>query len=121
MQGVSYYSWAVESQAVTLNFSCNMQFLDFCDFKVSHASLTKLNEAVNLHIPLMKLVLHAQPTLCQEYSSFQNAGDILHLASYGYNCTVLIAIKLWIFLQTLDSGSLLMLQESSSSDCGPFL
>jgi len=45
---------------------CNIQFLGLHDFKISHAFLTKLNEALNLQIPLMELVLHGQSTLCQE-------------------------------------------------------
>lgn len=59
----------------------NIQFPGLHDFKISNTFLTKLNEALNLQIPLMKIVLHSQSTLCQEekYCSFQNSGDICTL------------------------------------------
>lgn len=109
VQGVSYYH---------LLFSCNMQFLG------SQSHFLDQNEySFTLQIPLKKLVLHGQSTLCQkeEYTRLHNLGDILQLASYVHNCKFLIVISQPISLQTLASGSLLMLQESSSSDCGAFL
>lgn len=58
------------SQLDSRILNCNIQFLGLCDLIIRHTFLTELNEVLNLQIPLMGLVLHAQSTLCQkeEYS-----------------------------------------------------
>lgn len=79
-----------------------MQFLGLCDFKVSHTFLTKLNEALNLQIPLMQLVWHDQSTLCKS-SSRVNLKEA-HSAPFRfvYNCKFLIVIPIVDLLTDLD-------------------
>lgn len=103
MQGVSYYH---------LLFSCNMQFLG------SRSHFLDQNEySFTLQIPLKKLVLHGQSTLCQkeEYTRLHNLGDILQLASYVHNCKFLIVISVYFltdlgFWITVDATGIIIIR-----------